>query len=125
MASSSNFLNKLVRFAHEKNAGPIHKVIAVNQDGAVELHDMDGLFAPHLFVIADDIRGIPPTVAPFPINPGWRPICDEARDGETWLLYEDGYVWSDEWNAEFGWWSIASEAEPTYFAPMPAVPGEG
>ncbi len=49
----------LVRFAHERNGGPVHRVVSVMHDGMVELHDMGGYFAPHLFAIADDIGGMP------------------------------------------------------------------
>jgi len=53
----------LVRFAHEQDGGPVHRVVSVMQDGMVELHDMGGYFAPHLFAVADDIGGIPPSVS--------------------------------------------------------------
>jgi hypothetical protein len=56
--------DKLVRFANEKDGGPVHKVVAVDRDGMVELNDMGGWFGPHLFAIADDIGGIPPSVPP-------------------------------------------------------------
>jgi hypothetical protein len=49
----------LVRFAHERNGGPVHRIVSVMRDGMVELHDMGGYFAPHLFAIADDIGGMP------------------------------------------------------------------
>jgi hypothetical protein len=52
-------LGTLVRFAHERNGGPVHRIVSVMQDGMVELHDMGGYFAPHLFQVADDIGGIP------------------------------------------------------------------
>lgn len=51
----------LVRFAHERDGGPVHRVVSVMHDGMVELHDIGGYFAPHLFAIADDIGGIPPS----------------------------------------------------------------
>jgi len=51
----------LVRFNHEREGGPVHRVASIDKDGMVELHDMGGFFAPHLFVIADDIADIPPT----------------------------------------------------------------
>ena len=50
----------LVRFAHERNGGPVHRVVSVMHDGMVELHDMGGYFAPHLFAVADDVAAIPP-----------------------------------------------------------------
>jgi len=49
----------LVRFANEKDGGPVHRIVSVMQDGMVELHDMGGYFAPHLFEVADDVGGIP------------------------------------------------------------------
>lgn len=52
-------LGTLVRFGHEQNGGPVHCVVSVMQDGMIELHDMGGYFAPHLFVVADDIGDIP------------------------------------------------------------------
>lgn len=51
---------QLVRFGHERNGGPVHRVVSVMADGMVELHDMGGYFAQHLFVIADDVADIPP-----------------------------------------------------------------
>ena len=58
---NSLHLGTLVRFAHERNGGPVHRVVSVMQDGMIEIHDMGGYFAPHLFVIADDIGDIPPS----------------------------------------------------------------
>lgn len=52
-------IGNLVRFAHEQNGGPVHRVASVMSDGMVELHDMGGYFGPDLFVAADDIGGIP------------------------------------------------------------------
>lgn len=52
-------LGTLVRFAHERVGGPVHKVVSVMSDGMVEVHDMVGYFAHHLFAVADDIGGIP------------------------------------------------------------------
>jgi hypothetical protein len=49
----------LVRFAHERDGGPVHKIVSVMPDGMVEINDMGGYFAPHLFEVADDIGGIP------------------------------------------------------------------
>lgn len=51
---------QLVRFGHERNGGPVHRIVSVMADGMVELHDMGGYFAPHLFAIADDVAAIPP-----------------------------------------------------------------
>ena len=51
----------LVRFNHERDGGPVHRVVSIDTDGMVELHDMDGFFAPHLFEVAADIADIPPT----------------------------------------------------------------
>jgi hypothetical protein len=55
-------LGTLVRFAHQRDGGPVHRVVSVMRDGMVELHDMGGYFAPHLFAVADDVGGIPPSV---------------------------------------------------------------
>jgi hypothetical protein len=52
----------LVRFNHERDGGPVRRVASVAPDGMVELEDMGGFFAPHLFEIADDIGDIPPKV---------------------------------------------------------------
>lgn len=49
----------LVRFAHEKDGGPVHRIGSVMSDGMIQLQDMAGYFAPHLFVKADDIADIP------------------------------------------------------------------
>jgi hypothetical protein len=56
----------LVRFANEKNGGPVHRVVSVMRDGMIELHDIPGYFAPHLFEVADDIGDIPPMIEPSP-----------------------------------------------------------
>jgi hypothetical protein len=48
----------LVRFAHERDSGPVHRVVRIAGDGMVELHDMGGLFAPHLFEVVTFIAGI-------------------------------------------------------------------
>jgi hypothetical protein len=50
----------LVRFVNEIDGGPVHRVVSVMHDGMVELHDMGGYFAPHLFAVADDVAAIPP-----------------------------------------------------------------
>lgn len=57
-------MGALVRFNHERHGGPVHRVVSVMRDGMVELHDMGGYFAPHLFAVADDIGDIPPSVSP-------------------------------------------------------------
>ena len=49
----------LVRFNHERDGGPVHRIVSVMRDGMVELHDMGGYFAPHLFAVADDVVAIP------------------------------------------------------------------
>lgn len=49
----------LVRWANEQDGGPVHRVTRAFYDGMIELHDMTGFFANHLFVLADDIGGIP------------------------------------------------------------------
>lgn len=59
-------IGDLVRFNHEKNGGPVRRVVSVMADGMIEIHDMGGYFAPHLFVEADDIGDIPPS-QPLPV----------------------------------------------------------
>ena len=59
-------IGDLVRFNHEKNGGPVRRVVSVMADGMIEVHDMGGYFAPHLFVVADDIGDIPPN-RPLPV----------------------------------------------------------
>lgn len=46
-------IGTLVRFNHERNGGPVHRVINRDGDGMVELHDMTGWFAPHLFLVVE------------------------------------------------------------------------
>ena len=48
-------LGSLVRFNHEKHGGPVHRVVSVMSDGMIEINDIGGYFAPHLFVVADDM----------------------------------------------------------------------
>ncbi|HEY4153529.1 MAG TPA: hypothetical protein VGM38_09430 [Pseudolysinimonas sp.] len=57
-------LGTLVRFNHSGEGGPVHRIVSVMKDGMVEIHDMGGYFAPHLFTIADDIADIPPSPPP-------------------------------------------------------------
>lgn len=52
----------LVRFAHERDGGPVHRVVRIDVHDMIELADMVGWFAPPLFVLADDIADIPPKV---------------------------------------------------------------
>lgn len=52
-------IGDLVRFANEKDGGPVHRVVSVMSDSLIELHDYGGYFAPHLFVEADDVADIP------------------------------------------------------------------
>lgn len=52
----------LVRFNDEQDGGPVRRVASIAPDGMIELEDMGGFFAPHMFVIADDISDIPPKV---------------------------------------------------------------
>jgi hypothetical protein len=66
---------QLVRFNHEQNGGPVHRIMSVMRDGMVKLHDMGGYFAPHLFVVADDIGDIPPS----PASPDDAAALAEAR----------------------------------------------
>lgn len=54
-------MGTLVRFANEHDGGPVHRVVSVMLDGMIELHDMGGYFAPHLFAVADDIGDMPPS----------------------------------------------------------------
>jgi hypothetical protein len=54
----------LVRFANQKDGGPVHRLVSVMRDDMVELHDLGGYFAPHLFKIADDIGDMPLDGAP-------------------------------------------------------------
>lgn len=63
MASALMKPGTLVRFNHERDGGPVRRVASVAPDGMVELEDMGGFFAPHLFEIADDIADIPPLTA--------------------------------------------------------------
>lgn len=58
--STNLTLGSFVRFGQERNGGPVHRVVAIAADGMIRFHDMGGWFAPHLFVIADDIAAIPP-----------------------------------------------------------------
>ncbi len=51
----------LVRFNHERDGGPVRRIVSVAPDGMIELEDMDGFFAPHLFEIAEGIADIPPS----------------------------------------------------------------
>lgn len=51
----------LVRFNHERDGGPVHRVVSIDADGMVELGDLSGFFAPHLFELANDIADIPPS----------------------------------------------------------------
>ena len=69
----------LVRFAHEMNGGPVHRIVSVMRDGMVEIHDMGGYFAPHLFVVADDVGDIPP-VRPADTDLLPCPFCGGAAE---------------------------------------------
>lgn len=62
MTARALTLGTLVRFYSERNGGPVHRVVSVMSDGMIEIHDMGGYFAPHLFEVADDVGGIPPSV---------------------------------------------------------------
>lgn len=53
-------IGDLVRFNHEQDGGPVHRIVSVMSDGMVEIHDIGGYFAPHLFAAADDVADIPP-----------------------------------------------------------------
>lgn len=57
-------IGTLVRFRHQREGGPVHRVTAIDgsagpHNGMIELNDMGGYFAPHLFEEATDIGGIP------------------------------------------------------------------
>lgn len=58
-------IGDLVRFANEQDGGPVHRIASVMSNGMVELHDFGGYFAPHLFVEAIDVAGIPPAADPY------------------------------------------------------------
>jgi hypothetical protein len=47
---------KRVRFNHEADGW--HEVVAVSPDGMIELHDLGGWFAPHLFTIVEPERKV-------------------------------------------------------------------
>lgn len=78
---------QLVRFKHERDGGPVHRVVSVMHDGAVELNDMDGYFAPRLFSLADDIADIPPvrqhdgSLMPCPFCGGEAEYGEVGGDG--------------------------------------------
>jgi hypothetical protein len=44
-------IGRQICFAHQPG-GPVHNVQSVNWNGTITLFDMDGEFAPHLFVLA-------------------------------------------------------------------------
>jgi hypothetical protein len=86
-------IGDLVRFNHEKDGGPVHRIVSVMPDSMVELHDMGGYFAPHLFVAADDVAEIPPSgpdaAPPVPMSDAvmaererCAAIVQAAREGE-------------------------------------------
>ena len=60
-------IGDLVRFNDEQDGGPVHRVTSVMLDGMIEIHDMSGYFAPHLFVTANDVGGIPPKSRALPV----------------------------------------------------------
>jgi hypothetical protein len=81
---------QLVRFNHEQNGGPVHRIMSVMRDGMVELHDMGGYFAPHLFVVADDIGDIPPS----PASPNDAQALAEALAQNAKLAAELKDAWA-------------------------------
>lgn len=85
---AKSILRKYVRFGHEKNGGPVHIVVAASMDGMVELNDMGGWFAPHLFVIADDIGGIPPNPSAAVLDDPQK-IIESLRDALRWCARND------------------------------------
>jgi hypothetical protein len=50
--------------------------VYIAYDGLIELHDMGGLFAPHLFVPADDVADIPPPAMPA----DWHRLVDRIAE---------------------------------------------
>lgn len=62
MELAESLRDQFVRFNHEREGGPVHRVVRIGRDAMVELNDMGGCFAPHLFEIASDIGGIPPRI---------------------------------------------------------------
>lgn len=78
-------IGNLVRFVHEKKGGPVHRIVSVMADGMVELNDMGGYFAPHLFVMADDIANIPPTTTKPPALVLWRSPFFVDGFEERWI----------------------------------------
>lgn len=56
-------IGTLVRFANEQQGGPVHRVVSVMLDGMIEINDMPGYFAPHLFAVADDVAEIPSSIS--------------------------------------------------------------
>ena len=62
MAHSELKPGDLVRFNHERDGGPVYRIGRIDREGMVELGDMSGWFAPHLFELADDIADIPPKI---------------------------------------------------------------
>lgn len=53
-AAGLRLLGRLVRFNHQPN-GPFHLCTLLDRDGMVEVFDMTGRFAPHLFVVVPDL----------------------------------------------------------------------
>jgi hypothetical protein len=83
----------LVRFANEHDGGPVHRITSVMNDGMVELHDMGGYFAPHLFVVADDVGDIPPARTKVTDDAPAYTIRVERKDhtGKKLSFEFDGY----------------------------------
>jgi hypothetical protein len=53
-------LGKILRFHHQPE-GPFHQVRTMSWNGMVELHDMSGEFAPHLFAVVEPKQYTPIT----------------------------------------------------------------
>jgi hypothetical protein len=91
-------IGTLVRFAHERNGGPVHRIVALTSNGKVELDDMDGWFAQHLFAVADDIGGIPEVPAKDSRRASWGEAAFTVRVqrldylGRTQQFEFDGYA---------------------------------
>ena len=53
-AAGFKLLGNLVRFAHQ-SGGPYYLVVSIDKNGMVEVLGMTGLFAPHLFVLVEEL----------------------------------------------------------------------
>jgi hypothetical protein len=53
-AAAFKLLGNLVRFAHQPE-GPYYLCVSANKDGMVEVLGLSGVFAPHLFVVVEEL----------------------------------------------------------------------